>query len=66
MKENTKGLINMYKTGTYKKTALALFYDYLNGVKHPLFKVLSKRVRVKPELIYDDEAEWLEDANHGP
>lgn len=43
LKKETKGLINMYKTGTYKKTALALFYDYHNRVIHKLFHQISRR-----------------------
>lgn len=64
LKKETKGLINMYKTGTYKKTALALLYDYHNGVIHKLFRPISRRnMCTNPEKIMDDEIKWIENAS---
>ena len=51
LKEVSKGLINMYKTGTYKKTALALFDEFQ--------KIII------PDPIEQDEAEWIDKAFHG-
>lgn len=51
LKKASDGLINMYKTGSFPKTALKLFAD--------------KQRTIKPEHISQDEAIWLMNASSG-
>ena len=51
LKAETKGIINLYKTGGYVNTARYLFNHY------------AKNIETDP--ISDIEAEWLESANMG-
>lgn len=52
MREKTNGQINMFKTGTFKRTCLKFFYD---TIPH-----------IIPETITRDEAEWIRLATIGP
>lgn len=52
LKEETKGLINLYKTGNVKNTALHLFERFT--------KFLSN-----PEEIQQDEQEWINNSKKG-
>lgn len=52
MKKETQGLVNMFKTGTYKRTALNLF-EYFNQ-------------HTNPDDIRQDEATWIQKAKSGP
>ena len=48
LKKASKGTINMYKTGDYRKTALKLLYDYVN------------KTDIRPEKIEEYELRFLE------
>lgn len=50
--KETDGKIDMYKTGTWKKTAFELFRQLTP--------------HIQPDPILQEEAEWLEDATIGP
>lgn len=50
LKKESKGLINLYKTGTNKDTALNLFDKMTKAIT--------------PERISQDEAEWLKDSSY--
>jgi len=52
LKRETNGLINMYKTGGFKNTALDLFNRF------------SKCI-IEPEPILQDEALWIQEASKG-
>lgn len=52
LKELTKGKINMYKTNSYRLTAMQLFHDLTPNIQ--------------PEDIKPDEAEWIERTTRGP
>ena len=53
MKEETKGRINLYKTGTYAKTALSLFFSMMNLLGNV------------PDKITEKEAQFLYKTNQG-
>jgi hypothetical protein len=55
MKRETKGLVNMYKSGRDTQTALALAYHFLNQVNN-----------LETEPILYDEYLWIEEASLGP
>ena len=50
LKEVTDGKVNLFKTGTYAKTALELFYSF--------------NMDIKPDDILQDEAEWISNASY--
>lgn len=52
MRQKTNGLVNMFKTGSYKRTCLKLFYD---TIPH-----------IVPDNINRDEAEWIRLSTIGP
>lgn len=51
--DETKGLINMLKTGSDRKTALHLFDKYVSR-------------SIKPDNILQEEAYWLQNGHRGP
>ena len=53
LKEQSNGLINLYKTGTLKRASLALFFYMANKNEYV------------PEELTDMEIEWLNNTNHG-
>ena len=52
LKNRTKGVVNLYRTGKYSKTAIALFYKFVYALK--------------VDKIDTEEAEWINNASHGP
>ena len=55
LKQETKGFINLFKSGDYAQTALHLFNEF--SKKNPSFYI--------PDKIEPDEVEWLLGANFG-
>ena len=57
LKLATNGLVNLKKTGSARNTCLKLFFDQMNGVKHPAY--CGRNTVNVQEQILSDEAQGI-------